>query len=64
MHMYMESAVDFSLSIKNMIYCREKVCSSTQERNKNSFFMNMLLQLGEWGNKIVWKSSFLLLNTA
>lgn len=26
--------------------------------------MNMVLQLGEWGNKIVWKSSFLLLNTA
>ena len=26
--------------------------------------MNMVLQLGEWGNNIVWKSSLLLLNTA
>lgn len=52
------------LPIKKMIYCREKVFSSTQKRNKNSLFMNMVLQLGEWGNKIVWKSSFLLLNTA
>lgn len=49
---------------KKMIYCREKVFSSTQKRNKNSLFMNMVLQLGEWGNNIVWKSSFLLLNTA
>ena len=49
---------------KKMIYCREKVFSSTQKRNKNSLFVNMVLQLGEWGNNIVWKSSFLLLNTA
>lgn len=50
--------------LKKVIYCREKVFSSTQKMNKNSLFMNMVLQLGEWGNNIVGKSSFSLLNTA